>query len=130
MASIHEFIIDQVRPKALEAYGDSLAHKKPADNVCDQTLLSFMFQNYRSSPGGHTGLRLSYWGLLVMNEYFESYSFKHDYFKIPNDFVIKLDKKMIWPYYISKNQIVFYSDSEAAWFRLSNSNLEQFLECI
>jgi hypothetical protein len=132
---IHEFIINTVRSDAVEIYTEYISTKTKLNlkesDISNKALLGHLFINYRHTKySGHKGLRLIFNGMEVMNKHFESYLFVHDSYPFSKQLFVKLDRKMIWPYYVSKNFIVFYSSTEAAWFTLNGSDLKQFVECL
>lgn len=89
-----------------------------------------LFKNYRRSGAGHKGLRLSYLGHKVLAKYYESYVYfiEEGPTPIKNKVLVALDRKMMWPYYIGKNNIVFFSKTDAGWYKLNGYSLEALLE--
>jgi len=120
--TLHLYILTTVKEDITH-----LLEKKDGQEVArsDKRLLSIMFKNYRFRKNTHHGLRLSYIGNRVLSKHFGSFPFPLE--KSPsNESLIKLDKSMKWPYYISTNFAVFYSENDAAWFKLNGSDLGSF----
>jgi hypothetical protein len=128
--TIHEFVLDKIRPEITDVYvkfSTAPLHNDPSD----QELLALIFKNYRRSSQGHCGLRLSKTGYWLLNKHFDCQVFD----LIPagstsNQILIQLDKKMQWPYYIDASVFVFFNNTEAAWFKLADHKITNFLETI
>ena len=101
------------------------------DTTQPQDLFGLIFRNYRySDRAGHEGLNLYYDGHNILKMYFESYSLERLDERLTPDLVVKLDKKMMMPYYIGTSQIHLYSASDCAWIQLAGGKLREFLEHI
>ena len=37
---------------------------------------------------------------------------------------------MKWPYYLGRRIVIFYSQEDAAWFRLNGQNLNRYIDYI
>ena len=90
-------------------------------------LLKQMFKNYRENSATTKGLRLTYTGLLVLRKHYTCYKYSNND-RISNQALLVLDKEMQWPYYVSSSQVVFFSENDAAWFRLNGENLNDFVD--
>lgn len=88
-----------------------------------------LFTNYRVSNDQHTGLRLSYFGNKMMSSEFKEYKFEFQG-KINHKTYILLDRNMKWPYYIGKKYVSFYSENDAAWFKLNDQDLGKYVDFI
>jgi hypothetical protein len=62
-----------------------------------------------------------------MTRHFTRYKFDTDY-KANHMAMIKLDKNMSMPYYIGRKYVSFFGEGDATWFRLNDSNLNEFVE--
>lgn len=86
-----------------------------------------IFKNFRVTniPNKPIGLRLTTVGNSLMRRWFAHHEFS---LKEPlvGSILIKLDKAMTRPYYLSKKKIVFYDDNDAAWFKLGGHDLKYF----
>lgn len=92
--------------------------------------LRILFSNFRYVNSVPTGIRLSPFGLILMNTA-----------KLPNyEFTLKeratgltliaLDEHMIHPYYLDSNEVVFFGKDDAAWFKMGGGSLSGFSEMI
>lgn len=124
--SLHEHILAEVKEKLLTrlSYG-SIEELR----FTDKQLLNYLFKNYRYDRSGHKGIRLTYEGHTICSGVFKSYSYE---LAAPtsNQAKIALDKNMLWPYYIGKQCISFYSEEDAAWFQLNGSDINSFTDFI
>ena len=87
----------------------------------------FIFENYRSSRGESTGFRLTGQGRRLLSKYNEEFTYTHKLKEITGAMLLKLERKMSWPYYIDKEVITFFSPEDSAWYRLYDENLNNFL---
>jgi len=118
MSTLHDYIAEQIKDHPT------------LEDMTGEEIFCYLFSNYRSTKTKKTGLRLSYQGNTLLSKVFDVYPFEHGLDHLSNSLLIALDKKMVWPYYISKKFIVFYSHSEASWFTLQGKDLKRFVECI
>lgn len=116
--SLHEHILNSVHNDLNNLFGEELSKSKA---------LSFLFKNYRFSHGQHQGLRLTFNGNAVLCKHFAFNTYPVTQ-EISNKAIIVLDKKMLWPYYISIRYVTFYSDDDAAWYQLNGKNINEFAE--
>lgn len=72
-------------------------------------------------------LRLTRTGFKHLRAVFTSYSFAIDRTTLKNKHLMVLSTVMEYPYYLTNDELVVFSDSDAAMIRLSGS-LEKFLE--
>jgi hypothetical protein len=120
--SLHLHILDAVQEELCslieELSGEQETHSQ-------KDLFALLFKNYRYRKNLHHGLRLSYLGNRVLSKHFQSHAFRIE--KQPNlQSLVILDNQMKWPYYISKGMAVFYSDNDAAWFKLNGEDMSTF----
>lgn len=120
--SLHLHILDAVQDDLCslieELSGEQATHSQ-------KDLFALLFKNYRYRKNSHHGLRLSYLGNRVLSKHFQSHAFQIE--KQPNlQSLVILDNQMKWPYYISKRMAVFYSDNDAAWFKLNGEDMSTF----
>lgn len=126
MNSLHSFILDIVREDV-----HIMLEKRSYDTktISDHLCYSVLFKNYRRKNNSHLGLRLTFSGHTILKKHFVCYSYNHKTF-LSNKVLHCLDKKMSWPYHISNNNVIFYSENDSAWFKLNENNLETFLDYI
>ena len=95
--------------------------------LMDTDRFRLMFTNFRHLNNKPHGLRLTYFGEQLMTRHFTRYKFDTD-FKANHMAMIKLDKNMSMPYYIGRKYVSFFGQDDATWFRLNDSNLNEFVE--
>jgi|TARA_B110000483_G_C18141469_1_gene521640 hypothetical protein len=123
---LHKLILDQVKPYLIvhltKVYGNILDYS-------DAKLLQIMFTNFRSTKTSTHGLRLSYAGNVIMGRTYDHWTYDH-VGNINHKAILTLDKNMVWPYYIGKKLVTFYSENDAAWFRLNGGDIAKYSEYI
>ena len=119
--NLHVYILSVVKTEILKQFDNQ--------PISDQRCFRILFKNYRSTSNKHYGLRLSYLGDKIMSKHFESYSYEMDS-SISNKALLGLDKKMFWPYYIVKKHVTFYSQDDAAWFRLNGQDINTYTDLL
>ena len=102
--------------------GDETSFTK--DELC-----RIIFANYRIVDGVPHGIRLTPFGNNMMAKKYSNYHYKHDS-KINNKTYIALDNIMKWPYYLSRKSVTFYSEDDAAWFRLNGNDINSYVDII
>lgn len=90
-------------------------------------LIAILFKNCRIRKNGVTGVRLSKFGLKLMEKSFTSYPFKLENFLLTNKAVVKMDRTMVWPYYIDNKKLVLFSEKDSVILKLKGQNLEKWL---
>ena len=90
-------------------------------------LISILFKNCRIRKNGVTGVRLSKFGLKLMEKSFTSYPFALENFLLTNKAVVKMDRTMVWPYYIDNKKLVLFSEKDSVILKLKGQNLEKWL---
>lgn len=128
--NLHSFIVGELRDQAVAtiiALDDTLAES--TESFTDDFILHKIFKNYRVSQGKPHGLRLSFIGNSVLKQEFEYHQYDHND-TVNNEIYISLDRNMVWPYYVAKNFVIFYSDVDAAWFKLNGESLRDYKEYI
>ena len=124
---LHTYILEQVRVHII-----SLLNKKYNERqYSDEDLFRLLFKNYRNKNKLRTGLSLTYFGQRALSKEFKGYTDQINFEsknmnKTRHSTVVALDKNMKWPYYIGKKHVMFFSEDDASWFRLSGSNLNDF----
>ena len=96
-------------------------------DLLDTDRFRLLFTNFRFVDNKPHGLRLTYFGESLMTKHFHRYKFNTDY-KASHMAMVKLDKNMSMPYYIGRKYVSFYGEDDATWFRLNDSNLNEFVE--
>ena len=91
-------------------------------------LISIIFKNCRIRSNTVTGVRLSKFGLKLMEKTFTSYPFTLDNFLLTNKAVVKMDRTMQWPYYIDNKKLVLFSEKDSIILKLKGQNLEKWLQ--
>jgi hypothetical protein len=94
-------------------------------------ILRVVFTNYRVGSGIPKGLRLTNFGNKILSKHYQTYKYSIED-EINNLVLVSLDKSMKWPYYLGtrSNHVVFYSEEDAAWFRLNGNKITNYVESI
>ena len=127
-ASLHEQLLAKIEGEVRQSL--EVVNKSPTSYSKDE-IFRTVFANYRLVSGSPTGLRLTSFGNKILSKHFTFY--KYPIQDEVNNFVfITLDKNMRWPYYLGtrSNHIVFYSEEDAAWFRLNGNSIKRYVESI
>ena len=95
--------------------------------LMDTDRFRLMFTNFRHLDNKPHGLRLTYFGEQLMARHFDCYKFETEY-KANHRAMVILDKNMMMPYYIGRKYVSFFGEDDATWFRLNDSNLNEFVE--
>lgn len=88
-----------------------------------------IFSNYRVDKNDSKGIKLTHLGNELLKRQYDSYEFKHDIIPTPKMY-LALDQHMQWPYYFTKRKMVLYSQEDAAWYRMNENNIEDFIDFI
>jgi hypothetical protein len=104
--------------------------RKYKNNFNDDEVLDIcyaIFKNFRVTniPNKPIGLRLTSVGNSLMRRWFAHHEFELDE-PLTGKVLIKLDKAMTRPYYLTKKKVVFYDDNDAALFKLGGEGLDYF----
>jgi hypothetical protein len=116
MNPVHRVILAHMRATSSEAKLTAFT---------DQQLIHRMFSNHR----GQRGMRLTQFGLQVMQCYFTAYDVK-----VPEDEIIApkhlicLDERAIMPYYMDKTHIVVFDPAFGVKLRLVDGRLSTLME--
>lgn len=102
-------------------------HRFSPEINADQRL-RILFKNFRRTGSQTHGLRLSATGHKVLSRIFTCWEYKHN--KLSNKTLIDLDTHMTWPYYLGRDVVAFYSELDAAMFRLNGGELSTITEII
>lgn len=114
---VHQVILENIRMLP-HVPGDQY----PLCELTDAQTLRVVFENYRIFQGQSQGLRLTHYGDQILRQIFDHWQYPHQT-RITNGVLLELDKTMIWPYYVARNHMVFYNETDAALFRLSGHTL-------
>lgn len=120
---VHNAIVTHIRDASSAADSTGLASRFVS--LTDEQLIHRMFINYR----GGRGLRLTHFGLQVMQAYFQGYEIN-----VPDDEVtqplhlIFLDKRAKMPYHCGKGKIVVYDYVLGTKLRLVDGRLSTLME--
>jgi hypothetical protein len=90
-------------------------------------LMGIIFKNCRIKSDSVTGVRLSKFGLKLMEKSYTCYHFSLNNFILTNKAVVKMDRTMLWPYYIDNKKLVLFSEKDSVILKLKGQNLEKWL---
>ena len=90
-------------------------------------LMGIIFKNCRVKSESVTGVRLSKFGLKLMEKSYSCYHFSLNNFILTNKAVVKMDRTMLWPYYIDNKKLVLFSEKDSVILKLKGHNLEKWL---
>tara|TARA_B100001057_G_scaffold238134_1_gene238443 strand:+ start:1583 stop:1960 length:378 start_codon:yes stop_codon:yes gene_type:complete len=90
-------------------------------------LMGIIFKNCRVKTESVTGVRLSKFGLKLMEKSYTCYHFPLNNFILTNKAVVKMDRTMLWPYYIDNKKLVLFSEKDSVILKLKGQNLEKWL---
>lgn len=122
--TIHDFVLAKLRNDVL-AYLD---HHH--GDVSDFDILRFIFKNYTNRGGEHHGIRLTSTGFRLLSKEYDAHVYENTEWKLANQSLIKLDKYMTWPYYVSHRKVAFFNQEDAAWFKLNGGTLADYVETL
>ena len=91
-------------------------------------ILPLFFKNHRIRGNKVIGVRLTKYGLTLMQKSFTCYNFKLENFKLSNKAVVKLDQTMQWPYFVDNKKLVLFSEKDSIILKLKGQNLEKWLQ--
>ena len=91
-------------------------------------IMPLFFKNHRIRGNKVIGVRLTKYGLTLMEKSFTCYNFKLDNFKLSNKAVVKLDQTMQWPYFVDNKKLVLFSEKDSIILQLKGQNLEKWLQ--
>ena len=91
-------------------------------------IMPLFFKNHRIRTNKVTGVRLTKYGLTLMEKSFTCYNFKLENFKLSNKAVVKLDQTMQWPYFVDNKKLVLFSEKDSIILKLKGQNLEKWLQ--
>jgi hypothetical protein len=127
-ANFHTQILSKIESDVL-----SSLHKIQPDvkQYTNDEILRVVFVNYRIVSGVPNGLRLTNFGNKILSKHYQTYKYSIED-EINNLVLVSLDKSMKWPYYLGtrSNHVVFYSEEDAAWFRLNGNKITNYVESI
>ena len=89
--------------------------------------MGIIFKNCRVKTESVTGVRLSKFGLKLMEKSYTCYHFPLINFILTNKAVVKMDRTMLWPYYIDNKKLVLFSEKDSVILKLKGQNLEKWL---
>jgi hypothetical protein len=127
-ANFHIQILGKIEQDVL-----SSLHKIQPDarQYTKDEILRVVFINYRLVLGIPQGLRLTNFGNKILSKHYQTYKYSIED-EINNLVLVSLDKSMKWPYYLGtrSSHVVFYSEEDAAWFRLNGNKITNYVESI
>ena len=88
-----------------------------------------VYSNFRIKEDIPHGLKLTTFGKNLLGRFFDQYKYENDCL-LNGKVLLKLDEAMIWPYYVNKKNVIFFSQEDSAWFRLNGSKLESYIDII
>lgn len=128
--SLHGTILRQVEQEVLKQLSQQKSNNK-LDHLTQYEILQALFVNFRMVEQIPYGLRLTSFGNKVLSKIYDQYEYEISD-EINHKTFVLLDKSMKWPYYIGtrSNRVVFYSEEDAAWFRLNGNKILSYVESI
>ncbi len=124
MSNLHVQILSKLKDQVDSHFQKILNEPQ---SFSEEETYRILFENYRKIDNQHHGLRLTSFGNSLLSKHYDFYKYKHEE-KILNKSFIVLDKSMKWPYYLGRQIVIFYSQEDAAWFRLNGQNLNRFID--
>ena len=123
--TLHDSLLAKIESEVVRAL---TAKRTDVGKYTKDDLLRTIFVNYRIDNGKQTGLRLTNFGNTILSKHYQYYKYPIEDILTHLVFVT-LDKSMIWPYYLGTrtNHIVFYSEEDAAWFRLNGNKITNYV---
>lgn len=118
-----------IQLQIVQYLADKLSNTPGFSEVDDYHRCLLMFKNFRLTRGRPVGLKLTPAGKSLLDKFFIKYEYPINDMLSPR-ILLSLDRNMTWPYYVTNQKIVFYSQSDAAWFKLSGGGLDSFVSCI
>ena len=82
------------------------------NEYCIGNTVLIVFKNPRIRGNKVIGVRLTKYGLTLMQKSFTSYNFKLENFKLSNKAVVKLDQTMQWLYFVDNKKLVLFSEKD------------------
>jgi hypothetical protein len=125
---------DTLHEKILQCVADDLSAilnntLKQQPQLTQSEQLAMLFSNFRVNKDRPWGLRLTAIGNKLLGKHYNHYRYEHND-SVNHRVLIELDKNMKWPYYLTRSHVVFYSEEDAAWFRLNGNSLSQYVDYI
>jgi hypothetical protein len=123
MNEIHAAIVSHIRE--VNKAQDNPVMARQFDSLTDEEFIRQMFLNYR----GSRGLRLTKFGVMVMQRYFKGYEIK-----VPEveewspKYLTFLDQKSKMPYYCDKKMIVMFDHVLGVKLRLVDGMISILME--
>jgi len=125
MNQIHLTLIEYIREQT-KINGGELAQK--LSTISDESMVRMMFSNYRGKEKAK-GLRLTKFGLEVMNRYFKSYQIKiPEGMQMQAQHLLYLDKKAKMPYYYSNTDIIIYENELGIKLKLADGSIDTMIQ--
>lgn len=126
--SFHNQLLAKIERDVLDSLQPDISKRKPFSR---DEIFRIVFVNYRLDNGVPKGLRLTNFGNKILSKHYQAYKYPIED-EINNLVFVSLDKSMKWPYYLGtrSNHVVFYSEEDAAWFRLNGNKITNYVESI
>ena len=118
MSDLHKLILENCKPLIEKSYGDT---------ITETEFYKIMFKNFRIKNKKPYGIRLSSVGNNLLKRVYEAHTYEISG-DINHQAFILMDMHMQWPYYVGRKICAFYSENDAAWFRLNNNDLKLYTE--
>jgi len=127
MSRVHAGVISYIRAQFVNRPGE-LADK--IASMDDDHILRMMFSNYRGSGDNNRhGLRLTKWGLMIMQLFFKGYDIAMpEKAKLKDTHLLYLDSKATMPYYCGSGTLVVYDHVLGIKLKLADGLISTLIE--
>ena len=123
---IHDGVITCIRTQFANRPGE-LADKITA--MDDGHIMRMMFSNFRGGENNRRGLRLTKWGLMVMQLFFKGYDIAiPEGMKLKAADLLYLDSKATMPYYCGGGTLVVYDHVLGIKLKLADGLIATLIE--
>jgi hypothetical protein len=122
-------LTDGIHKQIVQYLAEKFPNISGFSDVDDYHKCMVLFSNFRIKHGTPVGLKLTTTGKSLLGKHFTKYEFSLNEILSPK-VLLALDRNMSWPYYVNGQRIIFYSQQDAAWFKLSGGELHSYIECI
>lgn len=125
MNQVHTLLMSKIRDATMEN-GGLLAAKFLSMN--DEKIIGLMFSNYRGA-GNSRGLRLTRFGLQVMQEFFKGTEIEiPKEKKIGTVHMLYLEKSAKFPYYYQNEELIVFDDMLGFKLKLADGDIDMLIK--
>jgi hypothetical protein len=120
---------DSIHYQIISFLKKNLPASEDFSELDDYNKCMVLFGNFRIKHGKPTGLKLTVTGKSMLSKFFTRYEYT---LTEPNSLkiLLALDRQMTWPYYLTSQRVIFFSQADAALFRLSGGEMNSYISCI